>query len=375
LPAAPLRPPAGEGVHTTGMLRAAMKVLFTNAGLRNRAGTELWVRDVALALLRRSHTVAAYSTVLGEVADELRDAGVVVVDRLEALPWEPEVIHGHHHAETMTALVHFGGVPAIYVCHGVAPWQEAPPLHPRVMRYVAVTELVREMAVKRHGVPPERLSLMLNFVDLEEFPLRADLPDRPRRALLFSNQATPESLYPEVSEGCRRCGLELDAVGRGMGNPTSRPGDILGRYDLVFAVGRAALEALACGTAVIVCGAEGMGPLVDTGQLDRLRRLNFGIAASTAALTPEEVARQIGRYDAADAARTAARVRQEAGLDQAVERLLTLYGEALTAFAETPGLARPPDPATAAYITALAALVKRSQRQAAREARGPAGRG
>ena len=107
-----------------------MRILFTNAGLRNHAGTELWVRDVALALQRRSHEVAAYSTVLGEVADELRDGGVVVVDRLEALPWEPEIIHGHHHAETMTALVHFGGVPAIYVCHGVAPWQEAPPSAP-----------------------------------------------------------------------------------------------------------------------------------------------------------------------------------------------------------------------------------------------------
>ena len=351
-----------------------MRILFTNAGLRNHAGTELWVRDVALALRRRTHEVAAYSTVLGEVADELRDGGVVVVDRLEALPWEPEIIHGHHHAETMTALVHFGRVPAIYVCHGVAPWQEAPPLHPRVLRYVAVNEPVLHTAVQRHGVPPERISLMLNFVDLDRFPLRAGLPDRPRRALLFSNQATPDSLYPEVAEGCRRGGLELEVVGRGMGRPTSRPGELLGGYDLVFAMGRAALEAMACGTAVIVCGADGMGPLVDGGEFDRLRRLNFGIAAATAALTPEEVARQIGRYDAADAARVTARVRQEAGLDQAIARLLALYGEALAAFAEMPGLGRPPDPATAAYITTLAALVKRSHRQAAREAKGQGGR-
>jgi hypothetical protein len=211
---------------------------------------------------------------------------------------------------------------------------------------------------------------MLNFVDLAQFPARSDLPDRPRRALLFNNQATPESLYPEVLEGCRRCGLELDAVGRGMGNPASRAGDLLGRYDLVFALGRAALEALACGTAVVVCGADGLGPLVDGPQFDRLRRQNFGIAAITTTLTPEEIARQIGRYDAADAARVAARVRREAGLHQTIDRLLALYAEARAEFAETPGLARPPDAGTAAYITTLAALVKRSQRQAARQARG-----
>jgi hypothetical protein len=228
---------------------------------------------------------------------------------------------------------------------------------------------VRYTAITRHGVPPERISLMLNFVDLEQFPLRTDLPDRPRRALLFSNQATPESIYPEVLERCRRGGLDLDAVGRGMGRPSGRPGEILGGYDLVFAQGRAALEALACGTAVIVCGAGGLGPMVDGAQLDRLRRLNFGVATTTFALAPEEVARQIGRYDAADAARVSARVRREAGLDQTIDQLLALYREAGAEFARTPGLARPPDPATAAYITALAALARRSQRQEAREAR------
>ncbi|WP_256200362.1 hypothetical protein [Verrucomicrobium spinosum] len=32
-----------------------MRVLFTNHGLNLRAGTELYVRDIAVALLKRGH--------------------------------------------------------------------------------------------------------------------------------------------------------------------------------------------------------------------------------------------------------------------------------------------------------------------------------
>jgi glycosyltransferase involved in cell wall biosynthesis len=351
-----------------------MRILFTNAGLRNRAGTELWVRDAAFALQRRSHQIAAYSTFLGEVADELRGHGITVVDRLEALPWQPEMIHGHHHVETMTAVLHLGTVPAVYVCHGVLPWQETPPRHPRLLRYAAVSELVRDTAVARHGVPPERISVLPNFVDLDQFPPRPPLPERPQRALLFSNHATPQHIYPEVLEACRAHGVELDAVGRGMGNPTDRPGQLLAQYDLVFAVGRAALEALACGAAVVMCGPDGLGPLVDATGFDRLRRLNFGLGAITSALTVGEVAARIAGYEAADAALVSARVREEAGLERAMDALEALYAAAAAEFAARPELARPPDPDTAEYITGLAHRVRRAHRQAARDS-GARGKG
>ena len=53
-----------------------MRILITNNGLATRAGTELYVRDLALGLLKRGHTPIAYSTKLGEVATEIRAATV-----------------------------------------------------------------------------------------------------------------------------------------------------------------------------------------------------------------------------------------------------------------------------------------------------------
>src|SRR5262245_51116048 len=125
-----------------------MKVLFTNNSLAHREGTELYVRDVALALLRRGHAPIVYSAVPGEVAAELRAATIPVVDDLAAIGATPDIIHGHHHLETTAALLHFPDVPAISFCHGWLPWEEAPPpALPNVVGYVAVDDVCRDRLV------------------------------------------------------------------------------------------------------------------------------------------------------------------------------------------------------------------------------------
>jgi hypothetical protein len=48
-----------------------MRVLITNNTLASRAGSELYVRDVALGLLNRGHKPIAYSTELGAAPREL----------------------------------------------------------------------------------------------------------------------------------------------------------------------------------------------------------------------------------------------------------------------------------------------------------------
>ena len=139
----------------------SLRILITNNTLADRAGTELYVRDVALALLNRGYSPIAYSSLLGEVAQELRAATVPVIDRLDALAMPPDLIHGHHHLETMTALLHFPNVPAISFCHGWLPWEEMPPKFPRILRYVAVDETCRDRLILEHAVPEESFRISL----------------------------------------------------------------------------------------------------------------------------------------------------------------------------------------------------------------------
>jgi hypothetical protein len=305
------------------------RILITNNTLAARAGTELYVRDVASELVGRGHQVVAYSSVLGEVAEEIRAATIPVVDRLDAVSVPPDLIHGHHHLETMTALLHYPEVPAVYFCHGWLPVEEMPPKFPRILRYVAVDQTCRDRLIDENGISPERVRLLFNFVDMKRFKPRGPLPEKPARALVLSNHATESGNLPAIREACGRFAVSLDAVGHAVGNPTPCPEKLLGGYDLVFAKGRAALEALAVGVAVIVCDAVGAGPMVTPHNMEALRQLNFGIRALRNRIDVETVAAEIALYNASQAAEVSAWVRRNAGLNGAVDQLIKLYEEVI----------------------------------------------
>jgi hypothetical protein len=302
---------------------APLRVLITNVVLWPRSGTVLYVRDLALELLRQGHAPAVFSLPQGEVAAELRAAGVPVERSLRRLP-RPDVIHGHHHAPARLAIRHWPTVPAIYLCHAHAHPDERALLHPAVRRYFGVSRLCVERLV-REGVDARDVALLPNFVDLARFTPRAPLPPRPRRALVLSNHARAETHLPAVVEACRRAGLPLDVVGDGVGRPVAEPERILGEYDVVFAKAKAAMEAMAVGAAVVLCDFGGVGPMVGSAGFDALRPLNFGFEALRDPLAPEPLLRELARYDPDDAARVRDRLRACAGLEHAVAGLVDVY--------------------------------------------------
>lgn len=306
-----------------------MRVLLTNNTLAARAGSELYVLDVARELKRLGHIPVAYSPALGAVADCLRAENIPVVDDLAALPFRPDVIHGQHHLETMTAVASLPGVPAVYFCHGFAPWEEMPPVFPRIFRYVAVDAACRERVVRDAAVPEAAVRVVLNFANLEQFRPRGPLPARPARALVFSNEATEANYVHVVREACGRHGITLEVIGRECGNPVADPHELLHRHDIVFAKARCAIESLAVGCAVVICGTHGLGPMVTTANVEALRAWNFGFRTMTIPHGVDAVDAAIRDYDPADAAETSALVRQQADVREAVRRIVDIYEEAI----------------------------------------------
>jgi hypothetical protein len=291
-----------------------VRILLTNVWLAERGGTEIWVRDFALALAARGHEPTVYTMRVGALADDLREAGLRVVTRLRDTGEAPDLIHGHH-PQAVAALMYHRTSPGLFVAHSFSWWMDAPPLLPRFYRYVAVDEPSRERLVAR-GAPSERTRVIPNAVDLARFLPRGALPRRPQRALLFSNYAREETYLPAVREAFAREGLALDVAGLGSGRPVARPEEILGRYDIVFGKARCALEALATGCAVILCDGWGVGSLVAAADVDRMRPLNFGRKLLTRPVTAANLLEEIARYDADDAAEASRRLRAVAGLDE-----------------------------------------------------------
>ena len=310
----------------------ALRILITNHFLRGRTGSELYVCEVATSLLRRGHTPIVYSPQLGQTARELRNATVPVVDDLDAIAAPPDLIHGQHHVETMSALLRFPNTPAVFFCHGFFPWEETPPKHPRIERYVAVDDTCFDRLVAESGIAEERVSVILNSVDLDQFLPRSPLPAKPARALIFSNGAKESTHVGAIREACQTSGLTLDVIGADAGNVSARPQDALGQYDIVFAKARCALEAMAVGAAVVLCDTFGVGPMVTTNELERLRRLNFGVRTLQNNLDADVLKKEIARYDPQDAAEVSRQIRTNAGLGAAIDQIIALYHEVICVF-------------------------------------------
>ena len=301
------------------------RILVTNCQLDHLTGTEIVVRDLALGLRAVGHEPMVFSPKLGTIARELTAAGIETVSDLKALSATPHLIHGHHHWETVRAFARFPWVPGLFVCHDGSALTDIPPPLPNILRYVAVDLNCRQRLSSVYGIPEDHVEVILNAVDLDRFQCRPPLPQRPQRALIFSNYARPGSHLEPIQEACRQAGLMLDVIGEGVGAAISNPEAQLSQYDLVFAKGRCALEAMAVGTAVILCGTEGLGPMVTSENVARLRQWNFGMRLLTNPLDLQLITKEIQMYNARDAAVVSAFIRREAGLSQSLEHYQGLY--------------------------------------------------
>ena len=117
-----------------------MRVLIAGHSLDAIGGVQVYERDLASWLLARGHAPVVYGTELGDAARQLDARTIPVVDDLRTVTAPIDVIHGDSALETMAALLHFPGVPAVFVCHGWESIGRSTPRFPRILRYVAVDD-------------------------------------------------------------------------------------------------------------------------------------------------------------------------------------------------------------------------------------------
>jgi Glycosyltransferase Family 4 len=303
-----------------------LAILITNIWLANRAGSEVVVRDLALGLLRRGHRPIVYSPELGEMAEEIASHGVAVIDDLRNWTETPDIIHGHHAIPVGEALIRFPATPAIFVCHSSVHWLEEPVHFPQIGAYVAVDEACRDRFVQSANIDSSRVVILPNAVDLRRVPFRPNvLPSRPSKVLAFGKAAA----VSKIETACQERGLEFSAFGYAVNRSVPKPEYQLVKADIVFATARAALEALCCGCAVVVCDRRGMAGMVTSQNFDSLRKQNFGLRSLKKPVTTETLHQAFDAYDSVDATEVGNRARREADLEKALDRYEGLYFEVL----------------------------------------------
>jgi len=298
---------------------------MTNAVLTGRSGTETLVRDMVLALRRRGHSVTAFAPITSPAVAEIRATGSPVATSLASLD-APDIIHGHHTGPTIAALARFPGTPAIFVCHDFSSEIDAPPIHPRISRYLHVRSALRGRLVDECGIAASKVRFWPNTIDLQRVGPAARAPDRLATAAIFAHPGTiPFSAM--IAEACERHGIAFrgELVGKAADDVVKR----LSGTDLAFASGRMALEAMARGCAVINVDRFGVGGLVTTGRFAGFADVNFAYGALSGAASPELLDREIAAYGAEDAAAVTERVRRDFASDKGAEQLETIYRDVL----------------------------------------------
>lgn len=337
-----------------------MKLLLTNDELHEvRGGTQVFIADLALALHQRGQQVAVYSWLRGSLADELAQAGVPVVASPRDCGFIPDVIHAQHHLAAMTAITAFPGVPAIYHCHGYAPWQERPPVHPRIVRYVGMAQAMVGWMASVTGRKPEDIIALPNSVHLGRFHRVRSPRNRPTRALLFGNSFVPGEHISRLRQACKRCGITLDFVGEPFKNATTTPEEILPEYDIVFAIGRSALEAMACGCAVMPFSAAGCGPLMRPETLDGWSGRNFTVPERGFPAEVELMVQKIKKFDPGVAAAVTSAIRNTASFERTCDQLEALYQKTMIEWLARPQSSSDEESlALSSYLSGLGPYIK-----------------
>jgi len=307
-----------------------MNVLITNIWLVNQGGTEAYVRDLAIELQGRGHTVEVYSPQLGPFAKEIESAGIHVCNAPSELKHKPQIIHAHQFIPCMEVASQFTNVPIIYFVHDYSFPGDSPPKLDQIGKYVAVDDLCLRKLVQDFHIEESRTAVIHNWVDTNRFRLRTQFSATAKRALVFSNYAHEGNYFKTLKETCVASGIELDGLGNGFNNSISNPEDILSNYDIVFAKGKAAMEAMASGAAVIVCDFRGLGAMVNTDNFDFFRKYNFGMYTLDREITPEMIRTEINKYDTNVARRISEKIRKEADFQNTIDQLLRCYEEVLT---------------------------------------------
>src|SRR5947207_4065392 len=141
----------------------------------------------------------------------------------------------------MRVLDRYPHCPVIWMCHDSRNWWDQPPTA-RIHRYVAIDRTRRDYLTRVMVVPDDRVDVLYNAVDLGRIPLRPSaLPARPRRALAYTKTRGQIGV---LRAACERAGMALATMGRGIGREIANPEDEIVHYDLVFATGRSAIDAL-----------------------------------------------------------------------------------------------------------------------------------
>jgi hypothetical protein len=256
-----------------------MRVLLTNHHLAERAGSELYTLELAMALKELGHQVGVFTFIMGPVAQALRERGVAVFgvsDEERIRHFAPDVLHVHH-APCLYYLAGLGlSCPAIFSSLGFISPLEAPPVYwEGVVEGLAVSEeVLARLRSSRFGAAVP-LRIFRNWVDDRMLqPKTLTWRGEIRRLAVVTNHLD-DTLREQLGRlAASRHGFEWVHFGLPANSVQVTP-ELLEPFDAVVSIGRSVLLAGAIGKPCLLYDVHGCDGWLDAETLPQLATRNF----------------------------------------------------------------------------------------------------
>lgn len=284
-------------------------------------------------LVKNGHKVTVYSKFFELLKPEFENKKVETITDLEQIKNRKfDLAHIHHNICALEVRNSFPELPMVYMCHGAIPFLEQPPVvELGISKYLAVSEGVRDHLIKK-GVSPKKIVIVRNLIDSSQFFEEKPINPKPRRALILSSRIDSDK-ENVVFEGCKLCGISVNRLGKlDKITPNSQLGAQINQADIVFSLGRGAMETMLCGRIPFVFDYMGGDGIVTPDNFYKLLSKSFSGRLTFTKYTAKMVEEEIRTHYSAESAKEIKKLAiKEFAAKTQIKKIIDVYHEVAAA--------------------------------------------
>ncbi|MFA7290300.1 MAG: methyltransferase domain-containing protein [Melioribacteraceae bacterium] len=303
-----------------------LNILITNHHLDGYTGSEIFTLTLAKSLKDRGHKVTVYSKFINEIGNEFRNYGINLIENLnEVKHINFDIAHIHHNISLIEVRNVFPHVPVVFLSQGILPFLEHPPFFDlNVARYIAISEEIKEELINS-GILEKSIDIVGNLIDIKKFRNINEIKEIPKKALVISGRIDSDKELI-IREACSKLNIEVEFIGGRFGvvNQDSLISKI-DSADIIFSLGRGAIEGMIAGKCVIIFDYLGGDGTVNSDTFSEIKKNNFSGRRYKKDFNVQSLITEINKYDKTEIEKVRAQAIAEYSSESVTQKLERIY--------------------------------------------------